>query len=105
VAAAAGQYHTVAAKADGTILTWGHNPNGQLGNGTILDSATPLQPFGTASGVSSLCASGSFVPKAAIKVALSSDPADGSDVSIMYVLNTLGFPAAEYSTAQIESGQ
>ena len=34
IAIAAGQSHSLALKADGTVLAWGYNGNGQLGDGT-----------------------------------------------------------------------
>ncbi len=34
----AGSYHTCARKADNTVVCWGSNGNGQLGNGTLGDS-------------------------------------------------------------------
>ncbi|MCL5023752.1 MAG: RCC1 repeat-containing protein, partial [Nitrospirae bacterium] len=40
---AAGVYHTVAVKSDGTVWTWGNNLYGQLGNGTYDNSAVPVQ--------------------------------------------------------------
>jgi alpha-tubulin suppressor-like RCC1 family protein len=40
---AAGYYHAVALKSDGTVWTWGYNPVGQLGDGTTTDSATPVK--------------------------------------------------------------
>jgi alpha-tubulin suppressor-like RCC1 family protein len=42
-AIAAGDYHTVALKTDGTVWAWGRNYSGQLGDGTTTDSATPVQ--------------------------------------------------------------
>ncbi len=42
-AIAGGGSHTVALKSDGTVWTWGSNGNGQLGDGTTADSATPVQ--------------------------------------------------------------
>jgi alpha-tubulin suppressor-like RCC1 family protein len=40
---AAGSAHSIALKFDGTVWTWGSNVYGQLGNGTNIDSATPVQ--------------------------------------------------------------
>ncbi len=45
-AIAAGQYHTVALKSDGTVCTWGYNGNGQLGdNSAFVTSYTPVQVY------------------------------------------------------------
>ncbi len=41
VAIAAGQHHSVALAADGTVYTWGFNDSGQLGINTTLDVPTP----------------------------------------------------------------
>jgi len=46
-AVAAGLFHTVALKDDGTLWSWGSNQSGQLGDGTIVDRPTPAQ-IGTA---------------------------------------------------------
>lgn len=46
VAVAAGGYHSLAVRADGTIWAWGNNYYGQLGDGTTTRSATPLQVDG-----------------------------------------------------------
>ena len=43
VAIAAGQYHTVALKSDGTLWAWGSNSTGQLGDGTTTDRWSPVQ--------------------------------------------------------------
>jgi alpha-tubulin suppressor-like RCC1 family protein len=39
----AGSAHSIGLKYDGTVWTWGSNVYGQLGNGTNIDSATPVQ--------------------------------------------------------------
>jgi len=41
-----GGLHTAALRDDGTVWTWGQNNNGQLGDGTITDSHTPVQVQG-----------------------------------------------------------
>ncbi|WP_240416785.1 fibronectin type III domain-containing protein [Paenibacillus periandrae] len=40
---AAGRYHTLALKDDGTVWSWGSNSYGQLGDGTKLYKLTPVQ--------------------------------------------------------------
>ena len=40
---AGGEIHSLAVQANGTVWAWGGNANGQLGNGTMTDSATPIQ--------------------------------------------------------------
>ncbi|MDX8394081.1 MAG: LamG-like jellyroll fold domain-containing protein, partial [Mariprofundales bacterium] len=50
---AAGFYHTVALKSDGSLWTWGYNNFGQLGDGTTVNSLVPKQ-IGT--GFSSIAA-------------------------------------------------
>ena len=46
IAIAAGSEHTVALKSDGTLWAWGYNVQGQLGNGTLSDSNTPVEVSG-----------------------------------------------------------
>ena len=45
-AVAAGEYHTVAVRSDGTVWTWGDNFDGQLGDGTRIDSSLPIPVAG-----------------------------------------------------------
>ena len=37
VAVAAGSFHSVALKADGTVWAWGWNGMGQVGDGTVAN--------------------------------------------------------------------
>jgi len=46
MAVAAGQYHSVAAKNDGTVVAWGYNNNGQLGDGTTTQRNTAVAVIG-----------------------------------------------------------
>ena len=39
----AGGSHIVALKSDGTVWAWGHNEQGQLGDGTTTNRSTPVQ--------------------------------------------------------------
>ena len=40
---AAGYFHSLAVKIDGTVWAWGKNDRGQLGDGTTTDRTTPVQ--------------------------------------------------------------
>jgi len=42
VTVAAGYYHSLAIKADGTLWAWGDNNHGQLGDGTTAEGHSPV---------------------------------------------------------------
>lgn len=52
-AVAAGAYHSLALLSDGTVVAWGWNVDGQLGNGTLEKRASPVPASGL-SGVSAI---------------------------------------------------
>ena len=43
---AAGGYHTIVLKADGTLWAWGNNYHGQLGDGTTIHRHSPVRVGG-----------------------------------------------------------
>lgn len=45
-AIAAGAFHSLALKNDGTVWAWGYNGHGQLGDGTTTDRLTPVKVQG-----------------------------------------------------------
>ncbi|MGC4054265.1 MAG: hypothetical protein QM757_34705 [Paludibaculum sp.] len=55
IAVAAGYFHNLALKSDGTVWAWGSNTSGQLGNGTTTDSGVPMQVAGL-TGITSIAA-------------------------------------------------
>lgn len=57
--AAGGAAHSCVRLANGTVRCWGLNSNGQLGNGTLVNSLTPVTPTSLA-GVSQVAAGDAF---------------------------------------------
>src|SRR5512143_769477 len=46
VALAAGEFHSLALKDDGTVWAWGDNSLGELGDGTTMNRLSPVQVNG-----------------------------------------------------------
>lgn len=67
VAIAAGVLHALALKSDATVLAWGENFHGQLGNGTTTDSYAPVQVAGLGPGSGVIAIAAGFRSSMAIK--------------------------------------
>src|SRR5439155_1351753 len=50
VAIATGEGHSLALKSDGSVLAWGFNGNGELGDGTTTNRTTPVGVSGLGAG-------------------------------------------------------
>ncbi len=57
---APGGGHTVAIKSDGTLLAWGLNRNGQIGDGTSIDKSIPTMVGVTTAATGSIVSAGEF---------------------------------------------
>ena len=55
----AGYDHVLALRSNGTVLAWGGNSQGQLGDGAVGGTSGPVQVVGLA-GVSQVSAGGQF---------------------------------------------
>ena len=61
VGVAAGQFHSLALRADGSVLAWGHNRSGQLGSGDVdpyVSTPVSVSGLGAGSGVVAVDADG-----------------------------------------------
>lgn len=58
MALAAGAYHSLALKSDGSVWAWGRNNVGQLGDGSTVDKRSPVQILPPDSGVIAIAAAG-----------------------------------------------
>lgn len=65
---AAGARHSMARKADGSVVAWGKNGAGELGNGTTTNSATPVGVSGLGAGSGVVALSANAPPLSATSV-------------------------------------
>ena len=55
-AIASGDVHSLALASDGTVWAWGYGLDGEVGNGTLSDSATPVTVTGLPPGIIAIAA-------------------------------------------------
>ena len=93
VAVAGGGYHSLALRSDGTVVAWGYNGDGELGNGLLTSRATPglvkdISGVGPLTGVVAIAASqeSSMALRAdGTVVAWGTYPGDGSTLRFLPV--------------------
>jgi len=66
VALSSGGRHTCALLDDGSVSCWGYNPSAQLGDGTIIDRATPTQTSSLGTGRTAVAISSGYSHTCAI---------------------------------------
>lgn len=70
---AGGGSHTLAVTADGRVLAWGANDNGQLGDGTTTDSRAPVEVLAPDGGAGTLSDAVTIAADSDLSMALLSD--------------------------------
>jgi alpha-tubulin suppressor-like RCC1 family protein len=68
VAVAAGGYHSLALRSDGSVVAWGSDSNGQLGDGAVLaDRSAPVAVSGLGAGSGVIAVSAGFYHSLALR--------------------------------------
>ncbi len=78
--------HTLAIKNDGTVLAWGNNQYGQLGNNTTTDSTTPVQVKGI-SGIGNFNILDTTSPTCTITASPSTNPTNVSSITYTFTFS------------------